>query len=80
MKKSVLFAPFIPACFAVAVLCSPIQAYSIELATPNDGALASSVVSAEDDSIEADRAFEKDSEGSTEMLVISLLAMHRLQQ
>lgn len=66
MKKSVLFAPIVPACFAVAALCSPIQAYSIELATLNDGALASSVVSAEDDSIETDRAFEKESEGSTE--------------
>lgn len=39
MKKSVLFVPFIPACFAVAALCSPIQACSIELATPNDEAL-----------------------------------------
>lgn len=66
MKKPVLFAPFIPACFAVAALCSPIQAYSIELAAPNDEALTSSVVSTEDDSIEADGAFDKDSEGSTE--------------
>lgn len=66
MKKSVLFAPFIPACFAVAALCSPVQAYSIELAAPNDEAQTSSVVSTEDDSIEADGAFEKDSEGSTE--------------
>lgn len=66
MKKSVLFTPFIPACFAVAALCSPIQAYSIELAAPNDEALTFSVVSTEDDSIEADGAFEKDSEGSTE--------------
>ena len=65
-KKSVLFTPFIPACFAVAALCSPIQAYSIELAAPNDEALTFSVVSTEDDSIEADGAFEKDSEGSTE--------------
>lgn len=66
MNKSVLFTPFIPACFAVAALCSPIQAYSIELAAPNDEALTFSVVSTEDDSIEADGAFEKDSEGSTE--------------
>lgn len=57
--------PFIPACFAVAALCSPIQVYSIELATPNDEALISPVVSTEDDSIEADGAFEKDSLGST---------------
>lgn len=56
---------FIPACFAVAALCSYIQVYSIELATPNDGALISPVVSTEDDSIEADGAFEKDSLGST---------------
>lgn len=66
MKKLVLFTPFISACFAVVALCSPIQAYSVELATPNDDALTSSVVSAEDDSIEADGAFEKDSLGSTE--------------
>ena len=65
MKKSVLFVPFIPACFAVAALCSPIQAYSIEPATPNDEALFSSVVSTDDDSIEADGAFGKDSLGST---------------
>lgn len=57
--------PFIPACFAVAALCSYIQVYSIELATPNDEALISPVVSTEDDSIEADGAFEKDSLGST---------------
>ena len=61
MKKSVLFMPLIPACFAVAALCSPIQAYSIELATPNDEVLISSLVSTDDDSIEADGAFEKDS-------------------
>lgn len=66
MKKLVLFTPFISACFAVVALCSPIQAYSVELATPNDDALTSSVVSTEDDSIEADGAFEKDSLGSTE--------------
>ena len=66
MKKSVLFMPLIPACFAVAALCSPIQAYSIELAAPNDEVLISSVVSTDDDSIEADGAFEKDSEGCTE--------------
>lgn len=65
MKKSVLFVPFIPACFAVAALCSPIQAYSIEFVTPNDEALISSVVSTKDDLIEADGAFEKDSLGST---------------
>lgn len=65
MKKSVLFAPFIPACFAVAALCSPIQAYSIELAAPNDEALTFSVVSTKGDSIEADGAFGKDSLGST---------------
>ena len=65
MKKSVLFVPFFPACFAVAALCSPIQAYSIEPATPNDEALISSVVSTDDDSIEADGAFGKDSLGST---------------
>lgn len=58
--------PFIPACFAVAALCSPIQAYSIELAAPNDEAITSSVVSTEDDSIEADGAFEKGSLGSKE--------------
>lgn len=57
--------PLIPACFAVAALCSPIQVYSIELATPNDEALISPVVSTEDDSIEADGAFGKDSLGST---------------
>lgn len=57
--------PFIPACFAVAALCSPIQAYSIEFVTPNDEALISSVVSTKDDLIEADGAFEKDSLGST---------------
>lgn len=66
MKKSVLFAPFVPACFAVAALCSPIQAFSIELATPNDEALTSSVVSTEDDSVEADGAIEKDSLRPTE--------------
>lgn len=66
MKKTVLFAPFVPACFAVAALCSPIQAFSIELATPNDETPISSLVSTEDNSIEADGAFEKDSEGSTE--------------
>lgn len=66
MKKSVLFVPFIPACFAVAALCSPIQAYSIELAAPYDEAITSSVVSTEDDSIEADGAFEKGSLGSKE--------------
>lgn len=66
MKKSVLFAPFIPAYFAVAALCSPIQAYSIELATPNDEALISSVVSTEDDSIEVDGVSGKDSLDFTE--------------
>ena len=66
MKKSVLFVPFIPACFAVAALCSPIQAYSIELATPNDEAFISSVVSSEDDSIEADGASGNDSLDFTE--------------
>lgn len=65
IKKSVPFVPFIPACFAVAALCSYIQVYSIELATPNDEALISPVVSTEDDSIEADGVFEKDSLGST---------------
>lgn len=65
MKKTVLFVPFIPACFAVAALCSPIQAYSIEFATPNDEAQISSVVSTKDDLIEADGASEKDSLGST---------------
>lgn len=57
--------PLIPACFAVAALCSPIQVYSIELATPNDEALISPVVSTEDGSIEADGAFGKGSLGST---------------
>lgn len=61
MKKSVLFVPLIPACFTVAVLCSPIQAYSIELATPNEELLISSVVSTEGDSIYAEGASGKDS-------------------
>lgn len=65
MKKTVLFASFAPVCFAVAALCSPVQAYSIEQASPNDEAFISSVVSSDGDSIEADGASGKDSLDST---------------
>lgn len=64
-EKTVLFASFAPVCFAVAALCSPVQAYSIEQASPNDEAFISSVVSSDGDSIEADGASGKDSLDST---------------
>lgn len=47
-------------------MCSPIQAYSIELAVPNDEVLTFSVVSTKGDSIEADGASGKDSWDFTE--------------
>ena len=66
MKKSVLFAPFIPACFAVAALCSPVSAYSVEQMVPIDAA-SSSDVSINSDTAVADEASSKEPDEVTEV-------------
>ena len=66
MKKPVLFAPFIPACFAVAALCSPVSAYSVEQTGPIDVA-SSSDVSINSDTAVADEASSKEPDEVTEV-------------
>lgn len=60
MKKAVVFAPLIPACFAVAVLCSPVRAYSIEQVIPVSETSLSSESGSEGDSAIVDGASAKE--------------------
>lgn len=60
MKKAVVFAPLIPACFAVAVLCSPVRAYSIEQVVPVSETSLSSESGSEGDSAIVDGASAKE--------------------
>lgn len=60
MKKAVVFAPLIPACFAVAVLCSPVRAYSIEQVIPFSETSLSSESGSEGDSAIVDGASAKE--------------------
>lgn len=67
MEKSVLFAPIIPACFAVAALCFPVSAYSVEQMVPIDAASSSSDVAINSDMTLVDGASSKEPGEITEV-------------
>ena len=67
MKKSVLFVPFVSACFTVAALCSPVSAYSVEQMVPIDAVSSSSDVALNGDSTVADVDSSKELKEVTEV-------------